>query len=252
MSKKYEFFLSEIFNGEEEELGYIIELMRVASHIKELKKILVLTFPQESVDEFESLKQQIKNESMQILLFNISASHIREALKLFGGLRRTSFYKELIKDFDLRQQDIAKTLEGYADEFTGERGLLYDTLKPLRDITFHYDQKQAKTWAKERIDEEKEEKPEHHSICLDNMDFQLGSEYEEQIYAKFLGVGKDFSLMKAQVQVFEIQEKFIDFVKAMSEVLMRRAKIPACRKPGWYLKYQYGFKSGKGDSGIRM
>ena len=44
-TQEYQFFLSELFRGDEEELGYIVELMRFADHIRDIRRLLLLLSP---------------------------------------------------------------------------------------------------------------------------------------------------------------------------------------------------------------
>jgi hypothetical protein len=51
--------------------------------------------------------------------------------------------------------------------------------------------------------------------------------------------------MKAQMEIWQIHQHFLNFIVAMSEVLMKRAKIPSDRPFDWIMKYRYGYKRGK-------
>ena len=63
--KLYEFFLSELFKGDEPELGYIIELMRAAGHINEIQKLLFFVSTPDSPDEDEALEYEVELVSCQ-------------------------------------------------------------------------------------------------------------------------------------------------------------------------------------------
>lgn len=242
--KSYEFFLSELFTGNESELGYIIELMRAAGHIKEIQKILLMTSPPDSMDEDEAIKYEVELESLRIFLFNVSAAQLREVLLLFHLFRELSFYAELKNDFNEEQKITAKVLEGYVNEYDNKKGLLYNILRPLRNKVFHYDQKEALEWGKRAIDNEKDEKPISHYIANEKFVFGLGLEYDNDLFLKYLfwGMQNAESIMKAQIEIWQIHQHFLNFVGAMSEILMKRAKIPSNRPFDWFMKYRYGYK----------
>ena len=163
----YEFFFSELFTGNEPELGYIIELMRISGHIKEVKRILLMTSTPDSLDEIEAIKFETEFEALKIFLFNFAAAQLRESLKLFHKFMQLPFYNGLKEDFTDEQNIIATTLENYVNEFSLKKGLLYDTLLPLRNKMFHYDENEALKWAKEAIENEKHEKPNYQTISID-------------------------------------------------------------------------------------
>jgi hypothetical protein len=244
--KSYEFFLSELFKGDEPELGYIIELMRAAGHIHEIQKLLFFVSTPDSPDEDETLEYEVELESLRVFLFNVTAAQLREALKLFHKFTKLPFYGELKDDFNEEQKITVSALENYVNEFEHKKGLLYNILKPLRDKVFHYDEKEATEWGKRIIADEKHEKPRVHSISMDKFEFGPGLEYDNDLFSKYLfwGGGEQArdSLMKAQIEIWKIHKYFLDFVKIMSEILMKRAKIHSDRPFGWILKYRYGFK----------
>lgn len=239
----YEFFLSELFAGDEPELGYIVELMRAAGHIKEIQKILIISSPPDTQDEDEAIRQEVKLESLRIFMFNISAAQLREVLLLFHKFRKLPFYAELKKDFNEKQKRTAAILENYVDEYDNKKGLLHDILRPLRNKVFHYDEEEALEWGKKVMADEKYEKPRTHHISTKNFEFGPGLEYDNDLFLKHLIWGQGpASMMKAQIEIWEIHKHFLDFVKAMSETLMKRAKIPRNRPDGWFMEYRYGFK----------
>ncbi|MCZ7380648.1 MAG: hypothetical protein O8C64_03610 [Candidatus Methanoperedens sp.] len=246
--KSYEFFLSELFTGSEPELGYIIELMRAAGHIKEIQNILMMTSPPDSMDEDDAMIYEIEHESLRIFLFNISAAQLRESLLLFHHFRELSFYVELKNDFNDEQKNTAKVLEDYVNEYDHKKGLLYNILRPLRNKVFHYDHKEALEWGKGVIDDEKDEKPRVHYISNQKFEFGPGLEYDSYLFSKYLFWGEQGaeSIMKAQMEIWQIHQHFLDFVRVMSEILMKRAKIPSNRPSDWFMKYRYGYK--KDDS----
>ncbi|MCK4796419.1 MAG: hypothetical protein KAT05_03505 [Spirochaetes bacterium] len=245
--KSYEFFLSELFTGSEPEFGYIIELMRASGHITEIQKILFMISPPDSMDEDEVMEYEVEIESLLIFMFNISAAQLREVLLLFHNFRKLSFYAELKNDFNEEQKITAKVLEDYVNEYDDKKGLLYKILRPLRNKVFHYGQKEALEWGKNVMNNEKDEKPGNHYVSLDKFVFGPGLEYDSHLFSKYLFLGEQGvdSLMKAQIEIWQIHQHFLDFVRAMSEVLMKRAKIPSNRPFDWILKYRYGYKREK-------
>lgn len=242
--KSYEFFLSELFTGSEPELGYITELMRAAGHMKEVQKILFMISTPDSIDEDVAMKHDVEFESLRILIFNISAAQLREALKLFHNFSKLPFYAELKNDFNKKDVKTITILETYTNEFDEKKGLLYTILKPLRDMVFHYDPNKANEWCRNLIYCEKDERPRSHNISLDKFVFGPGLEYDSDLFSKYLFWGNQGaeSLMKVQMEIWQIHEDFLNFVGVMSEVLMKRAKIPPNRPFDWNMKYRYGYK----------
>ena len=243
-NKSYEFFLSELFIGSESELGYITELMRAAGHMKEIHKILFMISKPDSIDEDDAMKHEIEFESLRIFVFNITAAQLREALKLFHEFTKLPFYDELKKNFDKKDVKTITILENYINEYNEKKGLLYTILIPLRNRVFHYDFKKANEWCRNLISNEKDEKPRSHYISIDKFVFGPGLEYDSNLFSKYLfwGVYGAESIMKAQMEIWQIHEYFLNFVGAMSEVLMKRAEIPSNRPFGWIMKYRYGYK----------
>lgn len=240
--KSYEFFLSELFEEDDVEVGYIIEMMRAANHIREVIEILFYMGPPEDSDEWEEEVFNAEMESKHILLYNLHASHLREALKLYGKFMKLPFYSELIKSFNLNQKKIANELEKYVNEFDEKKGVLYDVLIPLRNSIFHYDHKEALKWVKDKMDEEKDEKPNHHYISLEKKEFGPGLEYNNELFSKYVfGRIMDIHLP----EIIELNNLFLEYVAAMSEVLLSQAGIPDDRERGWFMKYMYGFKREK-------
>ena len=127
--KSYEFFLSELFKGDEPELGYIIELMRAAGHINEIQKLLSFVSTPDSTDEDEILEYEVELESLRVYLFNVTAAQLREALKLFHKFTKLPFYDELRDDFNEEQKITVSALENYVNisGFTveGRRAVIY-------------------------------------------------------------------------------------------------------------------------------
>jgi hypothetical protein len=246
--KSFDFYLSEIFNGHEPELGYIIELMRAAGHLREVQRISLMIESPKSVSDMDRMIWDAEVESLRIFILNISAAQTREALKLFYDFSALPFYAELKNDFSEEQNITANILEKFVNEFSEKKGLLHNTLKPLRDRVFHYDERDASIWGKFILDNEKEVKPRHHNISIDKMGFGLGSEYDQYLFSKYLFWGEQDSgtPLQALAKLTHIDKCFLDFVVALSEVLMKRAGIPLNRRFDWVQPHRYGFKSQDG------
>ena len=240
----YEFFFSELFSGDEPELGYIVELMRIAGHIKEFQRILSSFSTPDDLDEFEAAILETELEPLNIFIFNFAAAQLRESLKLFHKFMQLPFYNGLKEDFTEEQNIIAATLENYVNEFSLKKGLLHDTLLPLRNKMFHYDENEALKWAKEAIENEKHEKPNNQTISIDRLEFGPGHQYDNHLFSKYLFWGKQGfdTLLKAQKEIWEINQHLLDFVISMSEILMKRGNIPSDRPFDWFMEYFYGYK----------
>lgn len=78
--------------------------------------------------------------SIQIYLFKITLSHLKEALKLFGTITRSPYYKTLYDDI-LKNEQNAKIIEEIKDEF-GNPKEFPDTINAkyldVRNDIFHY------------------------------------------------------------------------------------------------------------------
>lgn len=240
----YEFFFSELFSGDEPELGYIVELMRIAGHIKEFQRILSSFSTPDDLDEFEAAILETELEPLNIFIFNFAAAQLRESLKLFAKFMKLPFYIELNDDFNNEQKIMATTLENYVNEFNQKKGLLYETLIPLRNKMYHYNEKEASKWVKNVIEIEKDEKPNFQTISFERLEFGPGLRYDDDIFSKYLFWGNQGfdTLLKAQKEIWEINQHLLDFVISMSEILMKRGNIPSDRPFDWFMEYFYGYK----------
>ena len=240
----YEFFFSELFSGDELELGYTVELMRIASHIKVFHRILSSFSIPDDLDENEAVMLEIELEPLQIFIFNFAAAQLRESLKLFGKFMKLPFYLELKDDFDNEQKIMVTILENYANEFNEKKGLLYKTLIPLRNKIYHYDAKGASEWVKYVMETEKDEKPNFQTISIDRLDFGPGHQYDNHLFSKYLFWGNQGfdTLLKTQKEIWEINQHLLDFVISITEILMKRGNIPSDRPHDWFMDYFYGYK----------
>lgn len=229
------FFLSEFDKIEEKDLACVIELMRAANHIRYMM-VLNETIPMEDEDVTEK-------ESIFIMLLSISASQLREALKLFGDFTKTELFKKINKKFSTKEREMFDNLIGVVDNFGNEGNIISDILKPLRDSTFHYCPKKAKEWIKQQKEEESQEKPHYYTVNLDKRVFGPGLWYDDYLYRRFLFFGSHYpdNIMKTQEEVWELQFKFIEAVKIITKHLLIEEEIPS-REFGWFNKYSYGFK----------
>ncbi|TGC09447.1 hypothetical protein [Methanolobus halotolerans] len=240
----YEFFLSELSLNENSEVGYLIELMRAINHIKEINRLSMLLSTPDSLDEDEADYFDIMVDSTRTFVFNLTAAQLREALKLFHSFTKTSMYTDFRKNATTEQVKVISSLEEYVNEFTHKRGLLYETLKPLRDKVFHYDAKAASEWGLQKMEEEKDEKPPYYSVSLEKLEFGLGNEYDTHLFSKYLVFGTKglYSLMEAQRQVYEINNLLVILTNYFVDFLMAKSNIPSNRDFTWALKYRYGFR----------
>lgn len=239
----YEFFLSELSLNDNAELGYIIELMRAANHMKETNQLLYLLSNLNQLDEDEPAYLDVEVDSTRVFLFNMSAAQLREALHLFHKLSKLQIYNDFKKGVTSEQIIVVSRLEEYVNEFEQKKGLLYETLIPLRNKVFHYDAKAASEWGKQRTETEKYEKPPYYKISFEALEFGLGIEYDEYLFGKylFIGVNGFNSILSAQKQIYEIHNLFILFLQFIVDYLMKRSNVPMNREFGWSLEHMYGF-----------
>ena len=236
----YNFFLSEIFNENNKELGQIIELMRAAEHIKHITTILLL-IPK---DDITNEEQEIYYEGLTIFTFNLAASQLRETLKLLDKFMKSDFFQNIKEYFDDRGQKAINYLE-IAIDFKDEDGLLKKILKPLRDATFHYDFSKAQEWGKMRMERETQEKPPISNLVLSdqitNTYLGPGADLDNSLYQEHWVFGRD-GLFEAQQEIIQCQQNFIYFVRALCEILMEHAKINSERPFDFFQQYRYGYK----------
>ena len=237
----YSFFLSEIFNKKDENLGQIIELMRAAEHIKHITTILLLIPKDNSTDE----EQEMCFEGLIIFSLNLAASQLRETLKLLDKFIKSEFFQSIKECFDDRGQKALNYLE-IAIDFKDENGLLKKILKPLRDATFHYDFSKAQEWGKMRMERESQENPPISNLILSdqitNSFLSPGSDFDKSLYQEHWVFGRD-GLFEAKKEIIQCQQNFIYFVRSLCEILMDQAKINNERPFDFFEQYRYGYKA---------
>lgn len=244
----YEFFLSEIAWPSDEAAGYIVELMRSASHIKDFQKLFAALAPPET-DDFDDLERDLQQDSLRILVMNFAASQLRESLKLFSDFAKVPGYTQLQETWSEKQKRSAQHLGDCVNQFATGSGLLHSILKPLRDKTFHYKPAAAQEWVRLRMEQERDHKPPVSYVHLGEQSFGPGMAFDESLYSQHL-FWKDHEpggLLAAQTEVWNLQMVFLDFVQALTETLLKNSKIPGGRECTWVLRYRNGFtpKSGK-------
>jgi len=242
--KKHEFFLSEISWPSEEAAGYIVELMRSASHIQDFQKLMGALMPPES-DDLDELANDFENDSLCILVMNFAASQLRESLKLFSDFSKLPSYLQLQDGWSDEKRQNARFLSECVGQFGTGAGLLSSNLKPLRDMTFHYKPSAAQEWVRLRMEQEKDEKPPVSRVHLWAHSFGPGLEYDESIYSRhlFWGAQTPGALLAAQAEVWTMQGRFLDFVQALTKTLLKKSNVPSGREFNWIGEHRYGFKS---------
>jgi len=240
--KSYHFFLSELKNISDENLSYLIELMRASQHIKDIQKLIIKMNPKE-LNEDDEVVYWVENDSLIILVLNISAAQLRESLKLFWKFTETKFFKEIYKVLskdNKKDIDVLKTLN---DEYSQKKGFIWDVLEHVRNSMFHYLPDKSIFWIKKMKEMELDRKPPYQSVNLERFDFGPGKEYDKEIYSKYLLWGDDEfnTLMKSQKKVFDTQLNFLSSVKNIIEAIIIKEKIPK-RKQGWFMKFFHGYK----------
>ncbi|MHB2027028.1 MAG: hypothetical protein ACYCPQ_10430 [Elusimicrobiota bacterium] len=220
--------------------------MRSASHIQDFWKLFAALSPPET-DDFDEIARDLQNDSLRILVMNFAASQLRESLKLFATFARSTAFDRMLIRWPKKQKEFVRQLNACVSQFDQKTGLLYSILKPLRDKTFHYDPTAAKKWAEQRMKSEREPKPPFVLVDLDAHLFGPGIKYDESMYLQYLFWNErpSESLLKAQIEVWNLQLAFLDFVETLTESLMRESGVPTERKFGWILQYRYGFKRSK-------
>ncbi len=237
--KGYSFFFSEIFKGDEEEIGHLIELMRFCNHVISIQRLFSLL--DESMGDEEYVPE---HDPIITSLINISASQLREILKLYKDFIKLPFYKEAKQSFNEEQKSAAEEIEKYVKEWGSGKGLLHNVLKPLRDLVYHYDAKKAGEWVKEQIENEKCKKPFHSDFVPDEYFFGAGITYDSYLFTRYAFWGNhNFKSKELTIsKIPEIQLKFLTVTSAFIELKMKTAKIPRNRPWDWNLKYFYGYE----------
>lgn len=245
-SKEHHFFLSELFEKSSIERGFVIEIFRIAEHNMNLIMMFRSMSTPEDLDEDAEIKFEVEMDSPRRFLMLISASFLREQLKLFDNFSKLDFYKTFKQTISGNDLKFLELLEDEAHKFDQGTGFLLDVLIPLRNSIFHYydanRNKEVESWVDSIMSDEKDIKPRYQTISLNNHKFGPGDEYEEYLFSKhlFIGVGgKPFQL--GFVKIPKIQGAFIELAHLLTKFLIKRNKIPK-RIFGWHMKYIQGFK----------
>ncbi len=213
--EEFNIFLSNI-KGNKEEIGFLIELLRVLKHINDAHKIVQLLAPKDDIDELEEIRHIAMYDSVQTYFFNVMGSHLREAIKLFGKFKELSIYDNFKQSLDNKYK--YDELEKTADEFLTKQGFVYDYLLKIRNVTFHYDVEKAYDWFEENS---KERKPPYLYFNLKTELFALADVYDSYLFATNLffnndGKGLTFNLemfMKLQLTFKSLSKDFFVFYK---------------------------------------
>lgn len=241
--KSYHFFLSELKSITNNDLSYLIELMRASQHIKDIQKLMIKMNP-EGLSEEDEMKYRIENDSMIIMVLNISAAQLREALKVFWKFTETPFFKELYEELSLDNRKHIDELKKINDEYGQKTGFIWDVLEQVRNSMFHYFPDKSILWIAKIKEMELESKPPIQSINLEKFDFSPGMEYDKEIYSKYLFWGENGfeSSMKSQKKVWDTQLNFLNSVKNLVEAVLIKENVSK-RKYGWFMKFFHGYKS---------
>lgn len=239
--KSYHFFLTELFKGINGERGLIVELMRAAGNIYDLRKFLVNLGPQEGLTEDEKLIY-VENDSAALFAFNLMGAQLRETLKLFDKFTKTEIYKEFKLTLSVKSKQQVINLENAVIDYKTQGNIMHDLLIPLRNLIFHYDDQEAETWVNEVMNEEKNKKPIVRSLSPDEMDFSVGRDFNEHIYSKLIFLPSVFNNgSNLLIEIGNLQMNYLTFVKQLSKFLLRRANIKR-RNSDWIMSYMYGYR----------
>lgn len=237
----FRFFLSEIFKENDKELGFFIELVRAAEHIKNLY-ILLMRIPSEDIiDEI----QGIHWDSVRLFIMNIAVSQLSEVFKFLGRLEETVLFNEIRNDLSKRGKKALVFLQEKSKDFMNDDSFIRKVLKPMRNITYHYDPNQAFNWGKERMKMETIRKPHYTTIILSDQTMRSfygpGFEFDENILYKYMIMGLN-EPFKAQQEIIHCQEHYLYFVRSFCNVLLKKNKITPDRTNDDFFKFWHGYK----------
>ncbi len=245
-NRKLEFFLSEVRSISDKDLALIIEMMRASHHINVARKLFSYLFPPD-VEEDETMISHAQNDDVITMLFNMLASQLREALKLFWRFSESQYFQTFYKSAKNKDRaTIDQLLKEIRNKDDGN-SFLNKILIPVRNLMFHYqtddDSANVIYWINKIREEEKNGKPHHQTIDFETSYFGPGFEYDSQIFSKyiFFGAEKMFSNTDSLRKLGETQTFFIDSTKIIVADLLKKENIRP-REFGWILKYSHGFK----------
>lgn len=239
--RSYHFFLTEIFTGIDGG-GIIVELMRCAENVNDLRRMMNSLGPSENLTEFEEMEHWKNMESTILYVFNLMGAQFREVLKLFSEFRKKKIYIEF-KDCvnEATKKDLIK-LEETVDGYKLDGNILHDVLIPLRNSVFHYDQDEAEKWLKDNMKNERGRKPIVRNLSPFEFSFGIGKDYNDYIFSTSIFIP---SILKENGhnylnEIGSYQDLFLRFMKSFSLFLLKRARIRK-REDGWYMKYFHGY-----------
>lgn len=240
--RKYHFFLTELLKGITEERGYVVELMRAATNIKDVQKLTLLINPSPSLSEEEELNYWNEMDTTIIFALNLNAAQLREVLKLFSDFIKTKLYTDFKATLSLTDLAELKLMEETVDSYNKSGNIMHDTLIPLRNLIFHYNDKEAVEWVENIFENEKKRKPRETYIDIQKLDFGPGIDYNLKIYSDYIFMPKQapLQILKFQESIIDLQSKFIHFVQILSKYLLKRAGIKK-REFDWGMEYFYGY-----------
>lgn len=225
------FFVIKLIEGYEKDIGFIIEIERITNHIESLTKILLNLAP-ERMNEMEEMIYWSECDSTITIIFNIMASQLRESLKLLGEFKGKSLYNDWndwIKKTNNSEYIALDNLIRIVDEWKTGKGFLIETLKELRNVTFHYDVKKAQSWFNNKIEEYKDDIKAQREffILIDkkNPHLGLGQDYDSSLNSKHLIFTEDLNLdnmFKNLSKMQELQMSFITLKNSISKFLIER------------------------------
>jgi hypothetical protein len=243
------FFLSELKKTSDFELALLIELMRASEHIKNFRQLLSYLSPEasEGDDIDESVTFDLELEALRTMVLNMLAAQLREALQVFQAFSKTECFASIRTHITSEGLMEVEILEGLNKDFDGQKGLVFEILRPLRNLVFHYhtDKKdnRALEWVKKVKELEAYRKPPYQQLDPQNYDFSSGMDFDRDIYSEHLFHGKEGigSGFKWQKLVWETQLHFLEATKAIVLGVLKHEGIPP-RKRDWASQYLHGYR----------
>ena len=240
--RSYHFFLNELFRSIDDG-GLIVELMRAAENMNDLRRIMSALDSPKNLTEQEELEHWANMGSTILFVFNLMAAQLREVLKLFGDFKKGKIYFEFKDNVDESTKKNLEKLEETVDNYKLTGNILHDLLIPLRNIVFHYDQDKADDWLKDGMKDERGKKPIIRNLSPINFSFGIGTDYNEYIFSNsiFIPSIQSMNIHHYLNEIGEYQSIFLKFMKSFSIFLLKRARIHK-REDGWYMTYLYGYR----------
>ncbi|MBU2612549.1 MAG: hypothetical protein KKB62_02400 [Nanoarchaeota archaeon] len=222
--KREQFFLSKLIGSYEKEVGYIIEMERIINHIQSLRKILFQFIP----------KDPIPNDDIFSVLFSISSSQLREAIHFFDRFKKTTLWKdwsEWVKRTDKSQENSLLKIDLILREYHNEEKGFLKNLISLRNLTFHYNEKEAKKWFEEKKNEmEGDLKAQRWMVRFIDIKkplLYLGKNYDEELISKYLIFQEGFEtsgIFANLLRVQRVQDHFLDLKSSITNFLIKNSE----------------------------